>query len=327
MSIYLGNTKMGKIYIGDTKIGKVYLGSTLLYNSNSQPTGEGLYTTDNGTVLVLGTGYNIPTTIHDIESGTTTTTISSLSSPLSFGNLTASSYGDNYNYNPNISETTPHTSFSPSSESDPGLVSLLYNTREQDAQYPSITLVRISNQTNRSYTPTSIYIQNLPQGYEGAKLSVGAYLGALNSLGSTNPINFTVKLQAQSLAAGQPVLAEVTRDNIVINPGSNLTYFTIPLSTDFDIPSAGMRFMVDVSRDGDALQDCYIARGKLNFRLHKYNYNIPRYVNISRNIYQGEGYEDDTTSISLSDNDINAQYIMSISDSGVATLSKKETEE
>ena len=339
MGLYLGETKIGNIYLGEIKIGKIYLGETLLYNSSSQPpVSEDLYLSDEDTVLNIGTGYDIPTTIYNIDTGTTSTTTTRLSAPLSISNLANSSSGDEYYYSPTLSgATTYNTLTKPSILGANSLTGAINN----------LNLSGSTNIANDYISGPYYYNQGSAQPHTLIGQSNGNY--SASDIPSGQTLSLTLSWHSDSGSSlscpshtkltfyatdttENTTLATVSLEDIDLNKQWNLV---LP---SFTVPSGGFKLFAVVDRTldtWDSAQNPYdstwqhfsISKGSVTAKTVEYYYNTPIYCNIRRIQYVSEqdpSMNTDTVYVSPSPNDINSTKMISIDSNGVATLSDKE---
>ena len=326
MGIYLGETKIGKIYVGDTKIGKVYLGSTLLYDSNSQPTTEPLYTEDDGTTLVLGTTYAIPTTIYPSGGGEPTQTVTHLTTPLKISNLTSASSGGNYYYNPVLSDSTPHTSFNTYNLGALTYLAGIYRNMTASDNYANVessnyysTVGKYGSGHNYTYTSTNTLQLTNTTGYENAKLIVRPYIKAERQSLETQHLNITFQLI-------DAVSGNVLSQSIVTNKELSSNYVNIAMgaTNEIAIPTNGFKVKLTINRTDDgSLGDTLFKAGSLKFSLKQYLYDTSLYCNISRTIIEDTEHPYDEINLQVTSSDVNSQYLLSISEQGVATITEK----
>lgn len=321
MTIYLGANQIQGIKLGTQDVSKIYLGSTEVWSST--PSGPGLYTEDNGATLVVGTSYSIPTEIYHSDD-TTETTTTTLSTPIKISNLTSSSYGANYNYYPQLSSQIQHTSFDREHIKSDSYTYLdnIYGNRTKTTSYPSVSYsARVGTQSSgnrfQQYSNYAIKPTDIPAGYENAKFSMNILMSGYDS-SSAGHMDATLQVLGSD---GTTVLAESSITNKEIKTTS--TYVSIPRTPEITIPSTGLKFNLNmVKTDAGSSGVISMNTGKMNFWLIKYSYDTPLYCNISRTIHEQWG--DDSLNISISSTDSGSQYMISLSEQGIATITDKQ---
>lgn len=324
MTIYLGANQIQGIKLGTQDISKIYLGSTEVWSST--PIGPELYTEDDGATLVINTTYSIPTTIYG-ESGDPETTTTTLDTPLKLNNLTQSSYGDDYYYSPMLSESIFHTSATPTSITrDYSFLDDLYKNRTQTSAYPTCShtvQVRYGNSLNQVAYNT-IKLTDIPSGYENAKLSVNATTRCTRGYTDEARLDCYLKVLATD---GTTVLGESSLLDKAISGTNVTTYVVFPFTSEIPIPANGFKLHIQANLTNGATNTPTFDAGRLNFRLTKYFYDTPLYCNIRRTIYNMGEMVDDRLEINISTNDTSSQYMISLSEQGIATITEKQQEE
>lgn len=321
MTIYLGTTQIQGIKIGTQDVSKICLGSTEVWSNTHS--GPALYTEDNGTTLVIGTNYSIPTEIHNSD-GATESTTTKLSTPLKLNNLTQSSYGDDYYYSPSLSESIFHTSMTPTTiTKDYNYLDDLYKNRTQTSAYPTCShTIQARSDNNFSQTAYStIKLTDVPSGYENAKLSVNATTRCSKSSTDEARLNCYLRILGTD---GTTVLAESSLLDKSVSGSTTYTYISFPNTQEIPIPTNGFKLHIEARVMNGAKNKPIFNEGRLNFRLTKYLYDTPLYCNIRRTIYNMGETVDDRLEININTNDTFSQYMISLSEQGIATITDKQ---
>ena len=323
MELRLGTTQLSALNFGSTAT-KLCVGDVVVWNDEpTPPAGDPLYLEDEGATLVIGTAYSIPTKTYT-SGGEVVESTTYLSEPLKIGNLTQSSYSDNYYYSPQLSQQISHTSFSRESIASSNYLNSIYQNRTQTTTYPTVSYdanVGTSSSGNK-VTQTATYatkLTNIPEGYENAKLSSNFVASCYPNYSNKMYLDINYQLLDST---GNTILAESSLTDKEVK-ASGTTYISVPKTPEISIPTNGTKLkIIMVKKDDGSAGQAIFHTGKMNFWLTRYKYNTPLYCNISRTIY--ENYDEDSISIAIDSNDTNSQYMVSLTEQGVATISDKQ---
>lgn len=338
MGLHLGDKQVNKLYVGDKEIVKAYLGDKIVYQLDNEPI---LFTRQEGHNLVINTNYPIPTRIYNMESGDSSETTTYLSLPLEIGNLTQTSYSDNYYYQPNISGSTilKQNDFTPTSlPTGTGINYFLqscWRNMESSYSYPGIS----SGNEWIFYQSGSMTSRALPRNFTSTPRSPLV----LNSAIITNPysklffriyIGYTAYYTGRTWtkfdiwnADATEILTSKTSD--VKEFGDEQNQYTFQ-TDEIDIPTDGFNIQLTTTLEdiaGGGTAQLTQNRGKVVPYLKYYYYYTPLYCNISRTIFTSEEhpeYNEDRVEIMITSTDTNSLKMVSLSEDGVAVITDKE---
>lgn len=336
MTIYLSNKPVNKLFLGIREIIKAYKGSDLVYTNSTPPQpSETLYLSDDNTVLNIGTGYDLPTTIYDIETGTATTTVTRLANTLSIGTLNESSgsYSSGYYYTPVLEANTVNSNFTGGNGGDPSGNHL--DVLSHMVYYKNTT----QNLSQWNVLPT--YINGNAVTSETTRITFDSSL-----IGQTIKCRFNFTPRSTSIISGQPIATNPTISYTALDSSSNIlahsekdTYYVAPINystldtnnnitISFTVPSDGL---VDIELRVNRTDETTpwttwsdVGYSKMDAYLVNSYYDVPLYCNISRIQYVSEEhpeYNEDYVEIAVNTTNTNATKMISISSQGVATLS------
>ena len=336
MAIYFSNKPLSKLFLGTREISKAYKGNDLVYTNSTPPSpSETLYLSNDNTVLNIGTSYDLPTSIYDIDTGTTTTTVTRLATILSIGTLNESSgsHSSGYYYTPVLEANTVNSNFTGGNGEYPSGNHL--DVLSHMVYYKNTT----KNLSQWNVLPT--YINGNDVTSETTRITFDSSL-----IGQTIRCRFNFTPRSYSLVAGQPTATNPTISYTAKDSSGNIlaqreksTYYVTPpnyttLNTNnnimisFTVPSDRL---VDITLKVDRTNETTpwmtwsdVGYSRMDAYLVTNYYDTPLYCNISRIQYVSDEYpeyNEDFVEVAINTTNTNATKMISISDQGIATLS------